>query len=359
MATTLRVGTLNVWALPLIARRVEERMRATVERAAALDLDVLALQEVWTRRAELALVEAGAVAGYSSLWPSGRAAGGLMALSRIEATSVEFHEYAAGGLPQRVRHGDYYGRKGYVAVRLSEDSGSIALVVTHLHARYCAPGERDEYLGIRSAQIAELIGCISGLDGPLLAMGDFNIRERDPEYECLLGLTGLADTAALLGNRQATVIGDNPYVGTGHHGDERIDYVFVNRAVKPVTVRRDFNEPLGRYSDHAGLVATVEFPDRQSAINVASTADRAAARTQLGELLDDGRSAALLRRKQHRLRAVGLLAGTVLAWRMQKRAATVPLLAATCGEAMLGERFVPAELRGLDFARRIVDGVTG
>jgi exonuclease III len=99
MATSFRVGTLNVWALPLVAPRVEERMRAIVERAAALDLDVLALQEVWTPRAESALVAAGAVAGYSSLWPSGRAAGGLMALSRSEALSVEFHEYAVAGLP--------------------------------------------------------------------------------------------------------------------------------------------------------------------------------------------------------------------------------------------------------------------
>jgi endonuclease/exonuclease/phosphatase family metal-dependent hydrolase len=358
MENTLRVGTLNVWALPVVARRVEERLRAIVARAAALDLDLLALQEVWTPRAESVLIEAGAAAGYRSLWPSGRGAGGLMALSRLEATSVEFTEFAVGGLPQRVQHADYYGQKGYVLAQLSLGNETVALLVTHLHARYAAPGERDEYLGIRASQIAELIGRVSGLRCPIVAVGDFNVREGEPEYECLLGLTGLVDTAAFVNARQATVVAANPYVGAGHHGDERIDYVFVNEIVKPVAVGRDFDEPPGRYSDHAGVVATIELPDRQAANAAPPSADRYAA-AQLARLLDDGRSMALRRRRQHRLRATGLLAGAVLGWTLRSRVVAGLLLTWALAESVLAERFVPNELRGLDFARGIVDGQAG
>ena len=67
MPVELRIGTLNVWAVPFRSPRVEERMVAIVERAAALDLDVLALQEVWTREAEAALVAA--MAGFRASRP--------------------------------------------------------------------------------------------------------------------------------------------------------------------------------------------------------------------------------------------------------------------------------------------------
>ena len=355
---TLRVGTLNVWALPLVARRVEERLRATVDRAAVLDLDVLALQEVWTPHAESVLVEAGAADGYRSLWPSGRVAGGLMALSRLEATSVEFTEFAVPGLPQRVQHADYYGHKGYVVARLRAGDGCVVLVATHLHARYAAPGEPDEYRGIRSAQLVELAGRITRLSDPVVAMGDFNIREGEPEYEYFVGLTGLVDAAAYLDRRKNTVVAANPYVGAGHHGDERIDYVFVNRAAEPVTVSRDFHQPLGHYSDHAGVVVTIDLSHRPAVAGKTDGPARAVAWNGLAMLLSEGRSVALRRRTRHRLKAIGLLVGSCLACRLRRRAAAGLLLVGALGEALLAERFVRVELRGLEFARRMLDRLT-
>jgi hypothetical protein len=245
-----------------------------------------------------------------------------------------------------------------VVARLGKDGGSIALVVTHLHARYSPPGEPDEYLGIRGARVAGLIGDLSGLDGPVVAVGDFNMREGASEYECFIGLTGLVDAAAFLDTRQATVLADNPYLGVGHHGDERIDYCFVNREVRPVAVRRDFDESLGRYSDHAGLVATIELSE-QSRLDSAGSADRGAARVRLGELLEQGRSAALRRRELHRLRAAGLATAAILGSRLGERAAAGLLLAGAIGEVLLAERFVRTELRGFDYAQLIVDGIPG
>ena len=46
----LRVATLNVWAVPLFSERIGTRMREIGRRLAALELDAIAFQEVWTRQ---------------------------------------------------------------------------------------------------------------------------------------------------------------------------------------------------------------------------------------------------------------------------------------------------------------------
>jgi endonuclease/exonuclease/phosphatase family metal-dependent hydrolase len=361
MPVAFRLGTLNAWALPWFAPHVEERMKSIVARAEQLDLDVMALQEVWTKRAAAALVEAGTAAGYRPLWPAGRFSGGLMTLSRLPAESADFREFAVRGLPQRIHHGDYHGRKGHSLARLETPAGPFSLLVTHLHARYAGPGEHDQYLGIRAAQIAELADCIAEVEGPLVAVGDFNIREGDPEYECLLGLTGLVDAAAVLDVRQATILSANPYVGAGHRGEERIDFVFVNQAAVATEVSRDFDGPpeiAGRaaaYSDHAGMVAALTI----SAGAAGRRCVEPEAAVLLSRLIERGRSEAERRRIRHRLRAAGVLAGAVLSGRFGAGRLAVGLLGAAIGEAALAERFVVAELGGLEYAQRIVARLEG
>ncbi len=336
-------------------------MKAIVQRAQQLDLDVLALQEVWSRRAALALVEFGAESGYRPLWAAGRFSGGLMALSRLETKSAAFHEFAVRGLPQRIQHGDYYGRKGYALARLESNGGPFWLLVTHLHARYAGPGQHDEYLGIRAAQIAELADCIAGLEPPLIAVGDFNTREGEPEHECLLGLTGLMDAAAVLDKRQPTVLATNPFVGAGHLPQERIDYVFVDGALVVTEIRREFDQPLEidsrtiAFSDHAGLVATVAVeggPAQQHRVEL-EVAER------LNRLIVRGQREALGRRTRHRLTAAGLLAGAGLGRRLGARGLAVGLLGAAIGETLLAERFVAEELRGFEHARAVLDRLAG
>ena len=55
----LRVATLNVWAVPLFSERIGARMREIGRRLAALELDAIAFQEVWTPAARRRLIEAG------------------------------------------------------------------------------------------------------------------------------------------------------------------------------------------------------------------------------------------------------------------------------------------------------------
>ena len=65
----IKVATLNVWALPEpIALDVSDRMHAIGERLPHLELDAIALQEVWTGEAREILLGAGRRAGRSHAW---------------------------------------------------------------------------------------------------------------------------------------------------------------------------------------------------------------------------------------------------------------------------------------------------
>ncbi|HKJ24105.1 MAG TPA: endonuclease/exonuclease/phosphatase family protein, partial [Myxococcota bacterium] len=118
---TLRLATLNVWALPAgIARDVAPRMDAISARLAELELDAAALQEVWTEEARAALVEGGRRAGLLHAWhrPEAFGGSGLLLLSRRPLGDPTFQAYTLRGLPQRIQHGDYWGGKGFVVATL-------------------------------------------------------------------------------------------------------------------------------------------------------------------------------------------------------------------------------------------------
>jgi endonuclease/exonuclease/phosphatase family metal-dependent hydrolase len=273
MPVALRIATLNVWALPFgFARHVAQRMPAIVAHAGEGDVDVLALQEVWTRRARSLLIDAGERIGLVPAGDPTRSPGGLLTLTRLPVRQTEFIPYLLPGLPQRPWHADYYGRKGFALVQVDTAAGPAMVVNTHLHARYTKPGEFDPYLGIRTAQVLQLVSYLSTVRGPVVAVGDFNIREDDPEYRCLRSHGGLADAAADLDKRRPTSLLDNPYSGSGHEPAERIDYVFTRGGAQTVAIRRDFDAPLeaaagpATYSDHAGLVADVSIQAGEGAV---------------------------------------------------------------------------------------------
>jgi len=158
----LRFATLNVWALPAgIARHVAPRMEAIARRLGELELDVAALQEVWTPSARSALVAGGRRAGLAHAWHRREAFGGsgLLLLSRRPLGDPLFSPYTLRGLPQRIHHGDYWSGKGFVIATLETAAGPLALLDTHLHARYTRPV--DEYRGIRTGQVIELAAGLS------------------------------------------------------------------------------------------------------------------------------------------------------------------------------------------------------
>lgn len=311
----LRVSTLNVWALPgFISTRVTERIPAIVDRVAELSVDVAAFQEVWTPRARRLLAEQGREAGLRPAWPADASPGGLFVLTRLPVRRTSFTRYALAGLPQRLQHADYYGRKGFAEVELATSAGPLVVIVTHLHARYSDPDGYDEYLGMRSAQVAQLAAFIRAVEVPCIALGDFNFREDGPEYSALTSVTGLLDAAAARDQRRPTSLPGNPYHGVGHHAEERIDYVFTGADVLVHDIQREFDQPLvfgeepGAYSDHAGLVADVT-------VSAASSAASSPDPTSIGllaRLMAQGQVETRQRKTDQRRWGAALLAATML-----------------------------------------------
>ena len=266
----LRVATLNVWALPWpLAETPSARVRAIGRELSHLDLDAIGFQEVWTPKARRLLIEAGGRANLPYSWhPESTLQGGLLVLSRHPIEFAAFEAFELRGHPERPLQGDYYGEKGYARLRLRVGERSIALIDTHLQARY--PSDvAHEYQSHRTGQIVQAALALREIREPLIVLGDFNLHERTPEYEVLTGLSGLRDVAAELDAREATVQAANPYRLGSDKPDRRIDYVFVRDGdqarLLPQGIQRHFATPFlfegntSSHSDHAGLVADLEL----------------------------------------------------------------------------------------------------
>lgn len=321
--TKLRVATLNVWALPWpVGRGVLPRMRAIAASLPGIGADVVLFQEVWRDDARDALLAAGERHGYAQRWqPPGSAGGGsgLLVLSRLPIAGTHFERYALRGLPERVDHGDYHGHKGFVVLHVETAAGRVAVLNTHLHAQY-APDDRDEYLAIRTGQVVQLASRLAAIEEPVVAAGDFNVREGRPEYEVLIGLTGLRDAAARLDARRNTSRRSNPYHAGRPGPDSRIDYVFTRDGrtlgVQPRAVRRAWDGPVAAaharpaddapaaYSDHDGLVADLALGPPAAADAARPPAGASTGRAQAVALarriLAQGRQEALQRRREQR-----------------------------------------------------------
>jgi endonuclease/exonuclease/phosphatase family metal-dependent hydrolase len=320
----LRIATLNVWALPApVGRLVPERMQAIGAALPALEADAVALQEVWRSDAQAALLEAGRRAGYAHGWrPPGpaRSGSGLLLLSRHPFLDVRFERYALRGRPERIQHGDWHGRKGFARARLDLPEGAVSLLDTHLHAQYAPDGE-DDYFGIRVGQVVQLAAALAGADEPVVAAGDFNLREGRPEYAVLTGLAQLRDTAAELGARQDTSRRAKAYNRDRPGADSRIDYVFVRggggRALRPVRVERVFDAEIevagrpGAYSDHDGVLAELELATGPGTGPAAPRPDPAALELA-ARLVAEGRAHAEQRRDARRRWAGAAGSGAVL-----------------------------------------------
>jgi len=315
----LRVATLNCWALPLgLARHTDERLAALVERLPALPVDAIALQEVWTPEARARLVAAGRRGGFADVLDASddETLGGLLVLSRLPVARAAFHPYTLRGVALHVHRGDYQGRKGFLTADVETAAGPVRLLATHLHARYTAD---DPYEAHRVGQVFELAHALRDTRLPVVALGDFNLRESGEGYRLLRRLSWLRDVAAELGARQPTVRRASPYRGAGHRGDERIDYVFARNgdgvAVRPVRIARAFDERLtlagepAALSDHDGLTATLALTARAARPAVYSAPPSREALMRVTAILDEGRRAA----RERLVRHAGLAAGSGVA----------------------------------------------
>jgi sphingomyelin phosphodiesterase 2 len=377
----VRVATLNVWALPEpFGHQVRPRMRAIGARLSSLDLDAIAFQEVWTGEARGILLRAGRKAGLPHAWYNDTALGGsgLLVLSRLPIEAVHFERFVLPGRPQRVDHPDYYGGKGFARARLATAAGPVTLVDTHLHARY-GGDVAHEYLAYRIGEVVQMALRLAVVREPLIAAGDFNFREGDPEYRVLQGLTRLRDVAAEFGRPEPTVFRGNPFRAGGRKTDRRIDFLFVRDGsqlgVRARETRRVFDEvfELGgkpaSYSDHAGVLAEIEIGGSSPAKAKAFDPEAAGLASRL--LAEGRRLAEGQRRGDRTVAGIGLGTALLAAAGVRHRRVSrrrllraglegvgILALAPCIGLSVLSEVFAPDELRAFDQLAALLDRAT-
>jgi hypothetical protein len=292
----------------------------------------------------------------------------LLVLTRLPIRSARFDRFAIGGDPGRPDHPDYYGGKGWATLELMTDAGPLALIDTHLHARYTT-SVAHEYLAQRVGQIVELGLASRELAFPVVTLGDFNFVDSNPEHAILTGLTGLRDLAAEIAMPAATLLRRNPYRTLSHKPDRRVDYVLArdggDAAVVAHSATRVFDELLeidGRpasCSNHAGVLVELEITPAAARPIPAAEAQAISLATQI---LREGRREAKQRRRGDRAWAgVGLGAATlatlgVRSPRVSRRrllrtalqAGALLALTPGVGLSIVTEVLAPEELRAFD-----------
>jgi hypothetical protein len=278
---------------------------------------------------------------------------------------MSFERFALQGEAERaVINLEYLSGKGFATFRVRTPEGPLVVVNTHLHARYSSSANH-RHIPHRTAQAVQLAARFMGRPEPVVALGDFNFREGEPDYLVLTEILGMTDMAATLDNRQDTTLNTNVYRNSSKNG-RRKDYVFMrsgdDQALVPRTVTRTFDDRLAirgepaNYSDHAGLVAEFEIENAPGPVRPAPSGDvfDLAAR-----ILVEGESLAAERQRGNRRLSgtgVGLAAAAALSAaprRMSRRkllrgtlaGAAVLALAPGVGFSIVSEVLVPEDIR--------------
>jgi len=257
-----------------------------------------------------------------------------------------------------------------VHLRLATPAGPVALVDTHLHARY-ASEVSHAYLAHRSGQVVQLALGTLEIREPLLVAGDFNFVSGSAEHGVLHGLSGLRDLAHETGRAPNTVLRSNPFRAGSHKPDRRVDFVFGrdgrDAGVRALATQRVFDEPIDDgsslyFSNHAGVLLEAEIGPRADAPAPPWRPEREAI-AEAQTLLATGRAQAKQRRRgQRKLTGAGLGLASLVAlgdrqWvrpsrrrvlRMGLQAAAAAALLPSLGCSLLSEVFVPDEIEAYD-----------
>lgn len=225
----IRIATFNILHGRPWPGRHRFRSRLYRDAIAALDVDILGLQEVDRRvvrtcfvdQAELAADALGAAApvfaGAQWLGPGGRMGNALCVRGSIADVEIVWHPTALG-----------HEHRNTIVARVTVRSQSLSVGVTHLQ------NFRDE----AHAGLARTIRALAERPEPRVLMGDLNL----PTEEC-------HDTLTSAGYTLLDTYGSNGRVVT-HDGAPRIDHI----AVQGIG-GREVAVPKPPISDHAPIVA--------------------------------------------------------------------------------------------------------
>lgn len=175
----VRIATYNTWLLPVASMELGTRREQMPQALAALDLDILCLQEVWQASDRESLA-----AALAPHFPHAAAStGGLLILSRWPVVSRAFEKLPAGaglGLVEQI------AGKGILEAVVRTPTGTLRILNTHL-ALANGPVAKAAW----REQLDHLLAYAAGRrEIPVVIAGDLNIRTVDnlkpsPAYRLL------------------------------------------------------------------------------------------------------------------------------------------------------------------------------
>ncbi len=244
-STRLRVVTWNVWGVPMFADHWNQRVRRIVPALGEYNPDVVALQEVWTKRDGARLIKAFRRAGlpFARHYEGASQMGGLLIASRYPFEDRGFHPFGMGKATPIPWHLDWMADKGIAAVRIHTPGGPVDFVNTHFQAAYASG-----YLSVRLAQAVELARHTLSRDVPMIVAGDVNAHQEELPFRLLTAYADLSE--ALPGFGVDTVLLRNgSSAGWNVQKAERVFHL-------PVSLGSRIRKPL---SDHDGLLVDLEL----------------------------------------------------------------------------------------------------
>lgn len=185
---TLKVITFNVQNLWLVGRDRPNRMRAIGEKLAELDPDIVGFQEVFVPEERQLLIDALAPTRLTHIeyFPSGTVGSGLMLASAFPIAESFFHRFSVSNKWYHLWEGDFWAGKGIAVSRVKTPAGIIDVFNTHAQADYGMQRNVD-VRAIQMQEAAQFMEQAATGTAPALALGDWNCREGEPEYDRLIG----------------------------------------------------------------------------------------------------------------------------------------------------------------------------
>ncbi|BFZ24957.1 hypothetical protein BsWGS_27995 [Bradybaena similaris] len=279
MTVTLKILTLNCWALPfpVPCKNRRERINAICDYLQNESFDIVVLEEIWVKSDFQKLRDKlQHKFPFSHYFYSGTIGSGVCAFSKHLITETSYHRFQLNGHPHKIFHGDWFGGKGVGLCKIHDEGLDINLYCTHFHAEYNA---EDEYEAHRLAQAFELSQFIrsTSMDCDVVILaGDLNIVPRSLGYKVVTNHAQVKDAwiekenivcDELVGTCDVPF---NTYTSkeakSRSPNGERIDYVMYNVKPSCKAAVTDCQIGMGKipglnlsYSDHEAVMVTINI----------------------------------------------------------------------------------------------------
>ncbi|KAL0273040.1 UNVERIFIED_CONTAM: hypothetical protein PYX00_005815 [Menopon gallinae] len=268
----IRVFTLNCWGIPYVSKDKNSRMSAIAKHLLISNLDLVCLQEVWSKKDFLFLSrKCHSQLPYSHYFNSFVTGSGLCVLSKHPIVDVYFHQWPINGYAHKIHQGDWFGGKGIGLCKIQINNLLVNLYTAHLHAEYSS--ENAAYLSHRLLQAfdtSQFVKLTSGDCDIAILAGDLNTEPHDLAIKILNQNAHLVDSFYAAQEKSPTCIGTNESSRNSYSpakelkrqpGGKRIDYILYKKSRKFDVEVEQYQFPLPdrvpgcsfSYSDHEAI----------------------------------------------------------------------------------------------------------